>query len=287
MTISHISDTARWVAWYRAMETERPDALFRDPWARDLAGPEGERIVRALRGGKATAWAMIVRTVLFDEVIRSELDEHPVDLVVNLAAGLDTRPWRLDLPGNLRWVDVDLPGILDHKERTLAGARPHCSYEAVRADLAQQDVRRRTLVRVTDGSSRVLVVTEGLLLYLTPEQVAGLARDLADITTVQSWVIDLGSPRLLKMMTRSWGKAADQGNATFRFAPEEGTRFFQPLGWEEAQFRSTWNESRRLKRTVPLGWLWHFLERFQSEEMRESNRHLSGTVLLRRIEGAS
>jgi len=112
MTISHISDTARWVAWYRAMETERPDALFRDPWARDLAGPEGERIVRALRGGKATAWAMIVRTVLFDEVIRSELDEHPVDLVVNLAAGLDTRPWRLDLPGNLRWVDVDLPPLL-------------------------------------------------------------------------------------------------------------------------------------------------------------------------------
>ena len=37
--ISHVSDTAHWVAMYRAMESERPDALFRDPHARRLAGP--------------------------------------------------------------------------------------------------------------------------------------------------------------------------------------------------------------------------------------------------------
>ena len=45
MPVDNVSDTARWVAWYRALETERPDAIFRDPFARRLAGPEGEAIV--------------------------------------------------------------------------------------------------------------------------------------------------------------------------------------------------------------------------------------------------
>src|SRR6266567_1544795 len=61
-TIEHVSDTARWVALYRAMESERPDALFRDPYARKLAGERGERILASMRRGRAWAWPMIVRT---------------------------------------------------------------------------------------------------------------------------------------------------------------------------------------------------------------------------------
>ena len=52
--IESVSDTARWVAVYRAMETERPDALFRDPWARRLAGVKGENIVAW--GHRGVAW---------------------------------------------------------------------------------------------------------------------------------------------------------------------------------------------------------------------------------------
>src|SRR5579864_5508536 len=63
--ISHVSDTARWVAVYRAMESERPDALFRDPFARRLAGAKGAAIVREMPSGAAVAWAMIVRTKVF------------------------------------------------------------------------------------------------------------------------------------------------------------------------------------------------------------------------------
>ena len=57
--------------------------------------------------------------------------QHGVDLVVNLAAGLDTRPYRMALPPSLRWVEVDLPDILDYKEEILAGAAPACALERV------------------------------------------------------------------------------------------------------------------------------------------------------------
>ena len=117
--ITHISDTARWVAYYRAMETMRPDAIFRDPFAERLAGPEGLAIVESMKRGRQMAWAMIVRTAIIDAFLMDAIRGKGVDLVVNLAAGLDARPWRLDLPANLRWVDVDLPGILDYKVEML------------------------------------------------------------------------------------------------------------------------------------------------------------------------
>src|SRR5881397_3992016 len=68
-TIQHVSDTARWVALYRAMESERPDALFHDPYARRLAGARGEQILASLPKGRTWAWAMIVRTAVMDELI--------------------------------------------------------------------------------------------------------------------------------------------------------------------------------------------------------------------------
>ena len=141
--IRNVSDTARWVAVYRAMETERPDAIFRDPFAARLAGAHGEAIVDSMQRGRQMAWAMIVRTAVFDEIILERVKRHGVDLVVNLAAGLDARPWRMyDLPPNIRWVDVDLPGILDYKLETLASEKTVCQYEAIRLDLTDGPKRR-------------------------------------------------------------------------------------------------------------------------------------------------
>src|ERR1700746_2099689 len=64
--IRNISDTARWVAVYRARETERPDAIFRDPYARALAGERGEQIARAMPFGEQNAWSFIARTWAID-----------------------------------------------------------------------------------------------------------------------------------------------------------------------------------------------------------------------------
>src|ERR1043165_8351720 len=99
--ISHVSDTARWVAFYRAMESERPDAIFHDPFARRLAGAQGEAIVQAVAGGTALARPMIVRTAVMDEIILRGIEQDGVLGVLNLAAGLDARPWRLPLPPQL------------------------------------------------------------------------------------------------------------------------------------------------------------------------------------------
>src|SRR5437867_4552721 len=153
--VRDISDTALWVAHYRALETDRPDAVFRDPFARALSGERGARIARAQRLGDKNAWSFMARTYLFDRFI-AEAVRDGADLVVNLAAGLDTRPFRMDLPKTLRWVEVDLPDILDYKENVLRGAAPVCLLERVRLDLADECARRALFARLAAGSSRAL-----------------------------------------------------------------------------------------------------------------------------------
>lgn len=280
MAIEHISDTARWVAVYRAMESARPDAIFRDPFAKRLAGERGEEIVDKMPRGRAMAWPMIVRTAVFDEMILEAVEGDRVDTIVNLAAGLDARPWRLRLPNKLRWVDVDLPAILEYKTSSLSGETPHCCYEAVAADLRDADARRALFERIGSDARRSLVVAEGLLVYLTREQVGALAADLSAVPSFRSWLIDLASPRLLEIMHRYWGRQVEAGAAPFRFAPEEGTRFFEPFGWREVAFRSTMDDAQRLHREMRMMWLWRFLGRFSSAKRRKEYERFSGTVLL-------
>jgi len=282
MAIENISDTARWVAVYRAMETARPDAIFRDPFADRLAGQRGRQILDEMPKGRAYAWPMIVRTAVFDEIILDAVLNRQTDLVVNLAAGLDARPWRLPLPPSLNWVDVDLPGILNYKTEALRNEKPVCRYEAVTADLTDMEVRRALFSRLGAGASRALVLSEGLLIYLTPEQVATLAADLHAQPTFAEWLMDLASPQLLKRMEKTWGNELAASGSPFRFAPQESTEFFRPYGWREAQFRSMWEEAQRLHRTMKGAWFWNLVGRFFSKRAREGFRRFSGLVLLER-----
>jgi methyltransferase (TIGR00027 family) len=280
--ISHVSDTAHWVAMYRAMESERPDALFRDPYARRLAGPQGDQILRNMPKAKTFAWPMIVRTAVMDEIILRAISRDGVRTVVNLAAGLDARAYRLALPRELRWIDVDLPAMQNYKREALSAETPRCALEWIPADLADAGQRRAMLSRVAAGPGPALVITEGLLIYLEPEQVTALARDLHGCAALAWWLTDIASPRLIKIMERTWGGKLRAGGAPFKFAPAEGTAFFEPLGWREAEFRSSWDESLRLNRTMRFARLWNLIGRLYSKKAREAGRRMAGIVLLQR-----
>src|SRR5947199_319646 len=104
---------------------------------------------------------------------------------IDPAAGLDARPYRMSLPASLKWIEVDLPEILTYKEDILKGERPNCVLERVRLDLLNVDARRALLEQVGRRARRALIITEGLLIYLTPAEVAALARPLASPAPLQ------------------------------------------------------------------------------------------------------
>jgi methyltransferase (TIGR00027 family) len=278
-----VSDTALWVAFYRAMETERTDAIFRDPFARRLAGERGERIVRTLRGGRRNAWSMIVRTALFDEIVQRVIGSGEADVVVNLAAGLDARPYRLELPAGLRWIEVDLPALIAYKESHLGKDTPRCRLERVALDLANREERRRLFARLDADARGVLVLTEGLLTYLRPEAVGELAADLHAQAHFKHWATDLASPRVKQMIEKYWGKHLRAASAPMHFAPAEGEAFFRPYGWDAVEFHDLFGESRRLGRTMPwMGIARLQMRLFPRRAARMMKLWRSGVTLLRR-----
>jgi len=160
-TLPNVSDTARWMAAYRALESERPDALFKDRFAARLAGERGREMAGGMLGSvRGSSWPLVVRTRLIDELVLKCLAEG-ADRVLNLAAGLDTRPYRLALPPTLTWVEADLPALLAEKERALAQEKPACILRRESVDLTDAAARHAFLERTLQGARRAAVVTKG------------------------------------------------------------------------------------------------------------------------------
>jgi methyltransferase (TIGR00027 family) len=272
--IRNVSDTARWVAVYRAQETERADAIFRDPFARRLAGERGEQIANLMPLGRDNAWSMITRTYLIDEFIRAEL-QRGADTVINLAAGLDSRPYRMQLPPSLRWVEVDLPEILDYKEGVLRDERPVCLLERIRLDLSDLRGRRELFARLGHSAKRALIITEGLMIYLMPEAAGELAADLAEPTTFHRWIVDIASPGLLRMLRKRMAPQLREA-APFKFAPEEGPAFFTRYAWKPVEVQSLLKNAARLKR---LSFFLRLFALFPENEKSRRDRPWSGVCL--------
>jgi methyltransferase (TIGR00027 family) len=276
--IRNVSDTARWVAVFRATESERPDAVFRDPFARRLAGERGEQIAAAIPFSGRHLWSWTSRTWLIDQFILQEVRQG-ADMVINLAAGLDARPYRMELPPSLQWIEVDLPELVSYKEEVLGNEKPVCALERVRLDLADVDGRRELFARLGDRVRKAMILSEGLLVYLTEPEVASLARDLAGPPSFQRWAMDLASPALVRMLQRKMGHQLDRANAPLKWGPEKGPEFFIPYGWKPLEARSMLKTGLELNR-LPF-WM-RLFARLQSPDFQPA-RPWSGICLLGRV----
>jgi methyltransferase (TIGR00027 family) len=277
--ITNVSDTAFWIAHYRAVETERADALFRDPLAGVLAGDQGRKIARAMPMPFMTGWVVVIRTCIIDDYIRLALAEG-IDAVVNLGAGLDTRPYRMNLPESLLWVEADYPQVVDFKEQRLTGQTPRCRLERAKLDLANVAERREFLATIKVRATKILVLTEGVISYLSVEDVGSLADDLQALACVRYWIADYFSPQVARFRSRRGGMR----NAPFRFTPNDWFAFFQEHGWSAKEIRYLAEEGDRLRRPIQLPLLWRLLLKARaisvSKERRAAFRKFAAYVML-------
>ena len=243
--IRGIGDTALWVAAHRAEESERADALFHDPFAARLAGNRGRELARQLDAGLPDAGlGTVVRTLVFDRIILRAV-AGGVDVVLNLAAGLDARAFRLPLSPDLRWLDVDLPEVIAHRRACLEGETPRCRLEPIAVDLRDTDARRALLRRAGAGAARLLVVTEGLLVYLAAPEVGSLARDILAEPSLSGWLTDVGVPSRNVTLRETWEARLAGAGLAFDFAPKNPAAFFRALGFRIAESHPLLDEARR------------------------------------------
>jgi methyltransferase (TIGR00027 family) len=196
--ITHVSDTALMVAACRADETELEDAFVRDPFAARLAGERGQAILKSMPHAAVLRIGLAIRTRFVDELLLEALRMYPITTVLSVGCGLDTRPWRLNLRPDLRWIEIDFAEILDYKDRLMAGETPVCRRERLEADV--NDAAQRRALFEAAGKAPALMITEGLLLYLPAATVDALAAESWKESGVAHWLSDITTSAFSQML---------------------------------------------------------------------------------------
>jgi methyltransferase (TIGR00027 family) len=234
--ITHVSDTALLVAGCRAIETERPDALVRDPFVARLAGDRGIAMFRTLPHPEIMAFGMAIRTRFIDELILDALASTALATVVSFGSGLDTRPWRLNLPPDLRWIEVDFPAVLDYKDELLAAETPLCRRERLPVDL--NDPAQRARVYAAVGRSPTLMLTEGLLMYLPAQTVRSLASEPPRESGIAHWICDIVTSSFTQAIGGGGTRVVRHVMADDHLAGEQILQTLYSHGWQTAVRRS-------------------------------------------------
>lgn len=177
--LSPVSRTAVGVAGLRALESGRPDRLFEDPYAGAFfhAGRDLFKKVPRRSLGPVFAHQVAIRTRHYDEFVAD------AGQVVILAAGLDARAFRLPWADGVRVFELDLPEVLEFKDRVLAqqGARPRCLRTVVPVDLREEwtgPLREAGF----DPSRPTAWVVEGLLVYLSYDEAERLLLAVTELS---------------------------------------------------------------------------------------------------------
>jgi methyltransferase (TIGR00027 family) len=282
--IQHVSDTAFWVATYRATESARADALFHDPLAARLVEGRGRAIADKMDNAALVGWAVTVRTCIIDDYIRAAVAAG-ADTVLNLGAGLDTRPYRMQLPPSLRWIEVDFADTIAFKEERLAGETPRCRLERVKLDLGDGAARKALFDAINAEAKRTFVITEGVVPYLSNAEVASLAADLFAESSFTSWMLEYSAPRA-RQMTRHLKHLRQLRSAPIQFWPEDWHGFFRAHGWSATQMRYLGKEGARRGRPAPLPWrlkLLMLIARLLPGARRRALEQMRGYAILEKI----
>lgn len=279
--IGDVSDTAFWVAYFRAKENENSKPLFRDPLAKILIGTRGKALVEAMpKVSRYVEWTVLARTVIIDRFIEQTISEG-VDAVINLGAGLDTRPYRMNLPQHLQWIEVDYLNIIEHKNLNLKSEKPQCKLTRVALDLADAEKRREFLRSVVPEAKKVLLLTEGVIPYLSPGDVAALAEDLLAQNRFTYWVTEYIHQKVYRYLKDPVLQGGLK-NAPFKFFPDEWYSFFADLGWIEKETRYFGEIAVEFKRKMPMPEIARLIMWFLPKKVKEQALRLNGFVIFKR-----
>jgi methyltransferase (TIGR00027 family) len=234
--ISHVSDTALMVAACRALETEIPDGLLHDPFAARLAGERGLAMLRALPQPEMMRFGIGARSHFMDKLLLEALASERISTVLSLGCGLDTRPWRLELPPALRWIEADFADMLDYKDALMTAETPRCHRERVTADL--NDAGDRRAVYADAGDAPALMITEGLLVYLPAATVEALAAEAGRENGISHWMTDIMTAGFTKALNLDAGRSVRNLQASDSLQGEQILELVGRHGWMTAARRS-------------------------------------------------
>jgi methyltransferase (TIGR00027 family) len=228
-----LASTAYWTASVRAMESQRSDSLFKDPLAGALAGQVGAGWIAQRTPEKVLP--IVLRTRYFDDFLERIHHEQGIRHVVLMAAGLDTRAFRLQWAQGVQLFEIDQPAVMQYKQQVLSAtkARPACTRFVIEQDLTGP-WQEALIVAGFLPNTPSLWLLEGFLFYLPCEQVTAILEDVSALASPGSWIgFDIiNDDMLTHPITRAWVDMHAAAGAPWIGTLNDPESFLAGLGWK-------------------------------------------------------
>ena len=223
--VTSVSSTAIMMAAVRACETLREDRLFVDPFAAKLAGDEAVGLAAPVVKGDEEQGRPYgqVRTRFLDDFLSAHAEDY--SQVVLLGAGLDARAYRLELPKDLKFFEIDQPNIIDYKNEVLASDMPTCDRRVIAANLGEEAWVDLLLEAGFVPEEPSLWILEGFIYYLHEEQAVSLMEKINGLSAA-------GSRLGCDLINTTICNGSDEWAKMWHFGCDEPELFFQDLGWD-------------------------------------------------------
>ncbi|HZU86695.1 MAG TPA: SAM-dependent methyltransferase [Anaerolineaceae bacterium] len=248
-----LGSTARWTAAVRARETAREDRLIHDPWASLLAGKEGEAWI-AQRPPDSTL-PIVLRTRFFDDFLQRITTQQGIHQVVLMAAGLDTRAFRLDWPAETQIFELDQAPVLEYKEQALrsAGAGARCARQTIPADLTSP-WQEHLIAAGFNREQPSAWLLEGFLFYLPSETVVHVLDEVSHMATPASWLgFDIINNAMLNSpYTKAWIEMQAQSGAPWIGVLDTPEEFLAARGWKVTLTQAGQPDAHHGRWTLPV-----------------------------------
>ncbi|KJK55557.1 class I SAM-dependent methyltransferase [Saccharothrix sp. ST-888] len=247
-----VSRTAQWTAAARALESERADALFVDPYARTVAADTGFKLLDRYAGA-GTVEFLAIRTTYLDRAIRRAVGEQGIRQVVFLATGMDTRPYRLPWPEGVTVFELDRPALLEAKAQLLEEADAELPAGVTRHPIAVDLAGEWSdSLRAAGWQERTptLWVVEGLLFFLPEDAVRRLLTTVASLSAPGTVLLGDFASRvsLINPMARPFLSALKEDGNPWLFGTDHPETFLTECGWQPREVRQPGDEGAAFDR---------------------------------------
>jgi len=225
--------TAFWTASVRARESAREDHLFEDPWAAALAGNAGAEWIEQRSADSVIP--ITIRTKYFDDFLQRIVQQSDIQQIVLVAAGLDTRAFRLGWKEGTRLFELDQPEVMKYKEEVLSasGAQPRCERRVVGKDLTEA-WEEALVANGFDPQEPSCWLMEGFTFYLPSETIQQLIDQVTSLAARGSWLgFDcINNAVLTSQWTKAWVDMQAQMGAPWTGALDDPEGFLAGRGWK-------------------------------------------------------
>jgi methyltransferase (TIGR00027 family) len=228
-----LGTTAHWTAAIRAKENEREDALIKDPWAAALAGQKGLAWIKERT--EESVIPILLRTRYFDDFLQRIVTHHSIQQIVLMAAGMDTRAFRLTWPDGTQFFELDQSPVLQYKEEILQSARavPACKRSIIDVDLSGSwEEKLLQAGFIPQKPSGWLL--EGFLFYLPEKTLSRLLDSVTPLASQGSWMgFDIINKIMLTHpLTQDWIEMQAKSGAPWLGTMDDPMRFLAKRGWK-------------------------------------------------------